>query len=310
MTRYSLKTCLPVVLVLLWSVTIHVLPGYAQSPAGKSVVKCVVLISMKIKPYLEAVEGIKSYFKDNDEIDLRFLNLETARQEWGDPPLIPKGRDERYAGIAIGPEAVLYLKKVSLDKAFLKLYTMVLDPESLLSVEDRFSGIFLSIDPEVQIRKIQANLPMVKHLGIIYDPRYNSGYVEKALDISSQVGLSLHALKVGDKSQVPGVLRKNWEHIDALLMIPDYTVISSSLVKFIIKDGLTNSVPVIGYNRFFIQSGALMAFEYDYEKIGRDTAKLAQKALSNPGTLRSVPATFKMHVNQNIADQLGVNHLK
>lgn len=41
--------------------------------------------------------------------------------------------------------------------------------------------------------------------------------------------------------------------MDALWLIPDRTVISESIVKYVIKEAFLRKVPVIGYNRFFMK---------------------------------------------------------
>jgi putative ABC transport system substrate-binding protein len=92
-----------------------------------------------------------------------------------------------------------------------------------------------------------------------------------------------------------------------LLLIPDPTVISASLIKYIIKDGISNRVPVIGYNRFFIQNGALMAFVYDYEQIGKETALMLREILFEKKVCRSNPAAFTVVINQRIARQFNIS---
>jgi putative ABC transport system substrate-binding protein len=60
----------------------------------------------------------------------------------------------------------------------------------------------------------------------------------KAAAEASSLDLKIVPLKVSSKKDIPVVLKQNWENIDALWLIPDQTVISESIVQYMIKDAL------------------------------------------------------------------------
>lgn len=277
-----------------------------EGRGGEPSATCTVLISMKIRPYLEALEGIKKVFGRDKTVDLESYYLTDVESSWKKSAYIKQDYDH-HAVIALGPEALAFLTENSPDPGVHKVYSMIVDPVVPSSRETSFCGYFLSVDANEQLYWINRVLPAVSRLGILYDPRYNSDYVDRALQVSMEQEITVEPLTVGSKRDVPETLRVNWKKIDALLLIPDATVISSSLVKYIIKDALSNKVPVIGYNRFFLKNGALMAFTYDYEAIGMDTANYVKQLMMEQIHCREAESRFSITVNKPIADQLGID---
>jgi putative ABC transport system substrate-binding protein len=118
--------------------------------------------------------------------------------------------------------------------------------------------------------------------------------------------LKIVPLKVSSKKDIPVVLKQNWENIDALWLIPDQTVISESIVQYIIKDALFKKTPVIGYNRFFYESGAAVAFVFDYEELGRQTGRMAVSVLMGKACEKE-PPVFHVWLNLRVIDKLGLD---
>ena len=273
-----------------------------SSPAAR----CTILISMKIKPYAETVEGIKAYFQTHPAIDTDYYYLEDVKESWNEDIL---GQVDQYAHravIAIGPEAGGFVREQSMDQDVYRIFSMILNHSVVAISDPPACGIFLSIDAGDQLKSLREAAPEIKSLGILHDPANNSDYLEKAGKIGPDLGFDIVPLAVDSKNEVPAILRQNWPRLDSLLLIPDATVISSSLVQFIIKDGISNGVPVIGYNRFFLRSGALISFVYDYKKIGEDTAAYTQRLINGSVTCKTERASFKTLVNERIAKQLDV----
>lgn len=270
--------------------------------------QCLVLISMKIKPYLEALEGIKTYLSAFPEITIESFFLEDVEASWRKESPFLNGNHQYRSIIAVGPEAALYFRLNPPDRSIIKIFTMISNPSTIIpQQESSFCGIFLSVDAGEQIPWVAKSLPDIKTLGILYNPHHNRDYVATAKASGITAGVRIEPLMVESRDQVPDLLRKNWHRLDGLLLIPDATVISASLIKYIIKDGISNNIPVIGYNRFFIQNGALMAFVYDYEQIGKETALMLREVLFEKRVCRSNPAAFTVVINQRIARQLDIS---
>ncbi len=53
-----------------------------------------------------------------------------------------------------------------------------------------------------------------------------------------------------------------------------------ALLTHLVKDALLHGIAVVGYNHFFIEIGAVLALNIDYERVGILGAKLAEDILS------------------------------
>ena len=261
---------------------------------------CTILISSRIKPYMQAVKGVKSRLEPVQDITARYFFIKDISKA----DVLGPAVSQNQGIMAVGPEALVMLNSWNLGPDVHKFFTMVLDPLERISLPGDFCGLFLTVNPDVQIPLIKDRLPWIKKLGVLFDPENNAGYVTKAVSLACSLGFEVVPIKTTAQSQVPDMLRKNWEAIDALLLIPDASIISSSLVNLIIKEGISNRVPTIGYNHFFIHNGALMAFVYDYEAIGANTADMAVSVLCLHGTCTPEPAGVKVLLNKALADRL------
>ena len=182
---------------------------------------------------------------------------------------------------------------------------MVLNPPKISGQTETACGVPLDVPAKRQLEMIDQGLRAVKRLGLLYDPRYNSEFFMKAAAEAPSLDLKIVPLKVSSKKDIPVVLKQNWENIDALWLIPDQTVISESVVQYIIKDALFKKIPVIGYNRFFYESGATLAFVFDYEELGRQTGRLAANMLMGKACEKENPV-FHVWLNLRVIDKLGM----
>lgn len=182
---------------------------------------------------------------------------------------------------------------------------MVLNPENVLPAEAPACGIGLNIPVTTQLETIATAMPHVRRLGLLYDPANNTPFFEAAGRAAVQRNVELVPLKVGARKEIPGILKAGWPRIDALWLIPDRTVISETLVRYVIKEALLQGRPVVGYNRYFYDSGAALAFIFDYAELGAQTGRLALATLRG-GACGSVPPGFHAWLNARVLEKIGI----
>lgn len=271
--------------------------------AGSLAKSCTVLISSRIKPYMETVKGLQRRLESVQEIKTRYLFIKDISKA----DVIDSLTLRNQGVVAVGPEALLLLNSWELNPSVHKFFTMVLDPLKRIPRAEEYCGLFLSMSPDVQIPSIKRKLPWIEKLGILFDPGNNSEYVRQALAIAFGLGFNIVPIRADSQDNVPRVLRENWGKIDALLLIPDASIISSSLVTLIMKEGISNRVPVVGYNHFFLHNGALMAFVYNYEEIGKQTADMIVSVLLSDNSCLRRPAQIETKINNELALQLEID---
>ena len=279
-------------------------PAYAdlESPASFRVA---VIVSYKIRPYLEALDGIETTLKasENIETDVFFLN---RSEEDNSDAFRQKLEQISFNGIiAVGPEAAVFAWQTFPDDFVIKLFSMVLNPHKLnLARYDRLCGVSLNISASDQVRVISRAMPGVKTIGLLFDPAQNIDFYQSALFATRELDVILVPLTVTSRKDLTTVLSSHWSGIDLLWLVPDHTVITESLVKYMIKKGISKRVPVAGYNRFFYQSGACIAFVTDYRETGRKTAAMLTSVLGGGSRCIQGPF-FETWVNERVLKKIG-----
>lgn len=264
-----------------------------------------LILSQNIRPYLEAAEGINSVLKEISGAEVNLFALEKLK---GKSKLTFKHRiseEEYHLIIGIGPEAAHIMEDSLADLPQPKVYSMVLLPMENIP----FCGVSLNIPVQEQLEKIHLSLPFIKRLGLLYDPVNNSSLFLVASAYSEQVGIDIVPLSVSSKTEIPGILDSHLSEIDGIWLIPDQTVISETIIQYVTKEALFQKRPVIGYNRFFYESGAAVAFIFNYEELGRQTAEIALN-LIHTGTCMNQPPMFHTWLNQRIYERLDIEPIQ
>lgn len=294
-------------IIFIFSVSyLLVFPDFSLSNGNNNIA---VVISKKIKPYLNVLEGITeritqdlTKIKDSNKIEIFFLSNSDKNNKKIHFQLL-NGQYDLY--VAVGPEAADLVWAVNGNLKHSKIYTAVLDPDAIITISPATCGISLRIPVKTQIRKIAHSFPEIKHIGLIFDPDHNQWFYEKASGAAKNHGIKIIPLHVDSKIQIPKVIKNNWKKIDCIWMIPDRTVISEKIIQYIIKQGIYNNKGVIGYNSFFIRSGAFFAFEFDYKKLGIQTGKKIESYLEN-GICSQEPPLFNKIINYKIIRKIGI----
>jgi len=101
-------------------------------------------------------------------------------------------------------------------------------------------------------------------------------------------GVEIVPIPVSSESEVPAAFsafkkgRKPEE--TALLFIPDRTVSSGGTLSYLFKESLAAAIPVIGFNSWFADNGAVLSFAIDYAAVGTQAASAARALpIEGPG---------------------------
>lgn len=277
--------------------------GFAERQAPPRVN---IIVSQNIRPYVEAADAMRKALEERLDADIEVFGLYrykgNARQSLADRLSDP---DAPGLNISVGPEATAFLWEEIDPGAGRKFYSIVLNPEKISPLVDPDCGISLNIPPRIQLDEIRQSLPGMRRVGIFYDPAVNSGFFEKAAQAAFRQEMGLVPAMVASKKEIPEKLAAMLPVVDCIWLIPDRTVISESIAQYIIKQSVLKGVPVIGYNQFFYDSGAAVAFVFDYAALGRQTARMVAGAWRQSRCPDRVPA-FKVWINRSVYEKLHI----
>lgn len=268
--------------------------------------KIAVVVSMTIRPYMDAAEGIRQIVTEKTRAGLDFFKLEDYQSERRRVLADRLSTGGFQTCIAVGPEAAGFIWNEVHDRNIaIRLYTMVLNPQNVIPRQDILCGIPLNIPADRQIGDIAESLPDLKAVGLLFDPAHNQQFFTDASLSAENVGFNLVPIRVRTNKEIPMILRELWTGIDALWLIPDQTVISESLVRYIIKEAIANGVAVVGYNRFFYDSGAGMAMVLDYHRIGRQMGHYWLARMAGEGCQPKIP-DYQILLNRVVLEKIGL----
>jgi putative ABC transport system substrate-binding protein len=279
------------------------IPG-AVSAAEPSAGRAAILVSSTIRPYLEAAEGAADTLQSAGGIAPATFQLD--KYPANDLSDLSRSLSAEAFDllIAVGPAAARFAWSLADEFAGRRLYAMVLDPEKVIGAATPACGVSLNIPVTSQLTAIRSGLPAVRRLGVLFDPSHNRGLPAEAGPAAAPLGLSIVPLAVSSKTEIPRVLEGAWDRVDALWLVPDRTVISESIVEYVIRESIYRKVPVIGYNRFFYDSGSSLAFVIDYREVGAASARQAVRVMNGETCGESAPP-FQLWVNTRVMDRLG-----
>ncbi len=258
-----------------------------------------LLISSEIKPFMMMVKGFEAAI---DRPSIRIFFDKKGLPYSKDPMFSRFDSSAFSAVVAVGPRALSFMDKKKWKSPL--FYSMVLNPREHVSKGADLCGISLNIFSLNQFSMIHIILPEVRRIGVIYNPENNQKWFDSASVFAKIKGITLIPLLVAQESDVRGLFMKK-PKIDALLFIPDATVISRSLIRYIIKKSYLYSIPAIGYNRFFHESGCAVSFDIDYTAVGVQTAKVVELFFEKK-ECRSLGPDYKILVNEKVVKTLGV----
>ena len=264
----------------------------------------IIIKSSDIIPYQKAIEGFKRRFSQgvfqeysiNEDIDKGKSILEYALKKGGD--LI----------LAVGPEAA-YLVGIH-SSSVPKVFTMVLNPEKLLDDTILYHGVSLNLPIGFQLERIKMAFPKRRRVGILYTQEQNQKIVDSISRKAVDSDLHIVSLPIASQKDIPRVFNSPQFNVDILWIIPDRTIGSEKIIKYLIKRMLLKKIPVVGFNEWFTDNGAILSFYLDDQEIGEQTAELAQKLLLKVNSLTSVihePLSLRTIVNLKVAGKLGIS---
>src|SRR4029079_451273 len=204
-------------------------PGFAAMGESESLaIEIAILKSSSISAYDQAITGFKSTAPAGaiySEYDVQG-DLDQGRK------LAKKIRtSEASLIVAVGLKAALAAKLEIVDIPI--VYMMILDPSKHNLTAPNLTGTLLEILAESQFKILGAFLPDLRRMGLLS----NSGNQAKLKDTIAQAAtqsFQLQAYAVESDKEVPQQLRSLLASTDALLLVPDSTVLTNESIGFIL----------------------------------------------------------------------------
>ena len=268
-----------------------------------------ILTNKGIKQYDQSIAGFETELaQKNFNVSYNIYDQDLAQN----PSIVGEILDTKPNHVlAVGTEKALFAKENFKDLPV--VFSMVLDPieggivESWDNSGKNLSGVSLKISVEKQFEKLKKILPDVKSVGMLYDAKNKQGLRLEAEHAAQNLGLRLVAKSVISKADVADALDELVTEVDCLWAGVDTLIYNPQSAKHILLTTLRSKIPFMAFSSHYVDAGALMALECDYEDIGKQTADIVTKILAgeSPGSIPiEFPRKLKLITNQNTAEVL------
>lgn len=268
----------------------------ASLPAYNNVLKGIENVLSREIPALgpKAIQAhnIKTYILSKDESHGP-LKLDILKEQ---PHLV----------VAIGSNSLSLMKDV-MDIPV--IYLMVPYPDKEIQEQNNVTGINMNISAEQQLSALVDNIPQVKRVGLLYDPKNSSEFVQEAMAAAGKKNISLLAVEVTEGNKVPGELAKLAGRIDCFWMLPDRTVLTPQTVDFMFLFSLENKIPILTFSKKYLDMGAVISVSFDTYDMGKQAGEIALQILDNTYQSKVLPAGIRkviVHKNELTAKTLGI----
>lgn len=292
----------------------------SSEQASSDVVKVGVLQYMEHESLTAAREGFVAEleangYKEGEKLVLDYQNAQ------GDQANLQTISEQLIDGndivLAIATPSAQSLATVSTETPI--VFTAVTDPLSADLVEsiEKPGGLLTGTSDQAPIDKqvelLGQAVPDAKTVGILYTTsEWNSEVqVEQAKELLEKAGYKVVVKGITSSNEVQDATTSLMKDVDALFIPTDNTV--ASTMTMIGELSVEHKVPVIGGSTDMVDEGGLLTYGTNYEALGRQTAKMAIKIIEGANvseTAVEYPETVSLHVNEEMAQKLGIDTSK
>ncbi|MCL4935579.1 ABC transporter substrate-binding protein [Streptococcus suis] len=292
----------------------------SSEQASSDVVKVGVLQYMEHESLTAAREGFVAEleangYKEGEKLVLDYQNAQ------GDQAILQTISEQLIDGndivLAIATPSAQSLATVSTETPI--VFTAVTDPLSADLVEsiEKPGGLLTGTSDQAPIDKqvelLGQAVPDAKTVGILYttSERNSEVQVEQAKELLEKAGYKVVVKGITSSNEVQDATTSLMKDVDALFIPTDNTV--ASTMTMIGELSVEHKVPVIGGSTDMVDEGGLLTYGTNYEALGRQTAKMAIKIIEGANvseTAVEYPETVSLHVNEEMAQKLGIDTSK
>ncbi len=261
--------------------------------------KVLAVVSVPVAPYEQAIKG----FEHACGVEVQRLLISDQK----DKDVLKKISEIRPDMVlAVGRDALLIARRV---KTIPIVYSMVLNPQSLVAGENTISGVSMNLPPEKQLRELVKVIPALRTVGLLYDPVQSGAFVQGVRDAAAKMDVGLVATAIRRPRDVPQFINGMKGRVGVFWMLPDITVVTPETVESLLLFSLEHRVPILTFSEKYLEMGAMLSIGIDPFDIGAQAGEMAQKIFSGSKVreVRHVDARKALlSVNLKIAAQLGI----
>lgn len=170
------------------------------------------------------------------------------------------------------------------------------------------TGASLDIPIDIQFRYFSEVVSGLKRIGVLYTDN-TASLIREAEKVARAKGLELVPIAVNDPRDLPAALDSLASSVDGLWSVADPNLFDPRATRYILLNTIRKGLPLMGFSRHVVESGALFALDFDYKAIGFQAGGLGSRILDgeNPA---GIPVTMAdviwFHYNEKTASHINL----
>lgn len=214
----------------------------------------------------------------------------------------------RLAETVQGADVVLALgstaaRAVAPLRPRLWLYALVQEPAKL-GLDATVPGLPMYVRPARQLEVLRTLSASARRVGIAYDPQASKALVDDYALAADAAQMTLVRAEASSTRDVATAVRKLLGEVDALVLIPDATVLSTESFRFIIQTSIASRKIVVGFSEGMTKAGATLSLEATPDELGRRAGAVARQLLAGGPLTEGAPAET-LTINARAATLIG-----
>jgi len=173
----------------------------------------------------------------------------------------------------------------------------------------RTAFLRMDVSPHEKLAALKRILPGARRVGAVYDPQQCADQVQLLQEAASRMGIDLEARPVSSTKMAIHELEDIMQHVDALVMLYDKTVLAPQSLEQMYILSFRHRVPVVGLSEKYVRLGALCSLDIDIADLGRTAWPWARRCMRAGGACAGVQypeARWSLYLNATIGPKMGI----
>jgi putative tryptophan/tyrosine transport system substrate-binding protein len=179
------------------------------------------------------------------------------------------------------------------------VYGLVIAPPK--SARSNVTGVYMSTPASEYVATVRKYLPSIKWVSVVGSQNLMNVLLGSA---PPQVA----AYHVGSSSDLVNTVSR-LNNAEALLLLPDVNLLTSSVMENVYLFSFRNNVPLLGISEGNVKQGSLLALVFDPKTVSRQIGEKVQNILKGTAAADippSPPRKFNLFINTNTARKMGI----
>jgi len=172
----------------------------------------------------------------------------------------------------------------------------------------QITGASLNIPEDIQFKYFKKIVPNMKKVGVLYTAN-TAPLIPQAKIVAKRLGLELIPALVEEFRDLPLALDSLTANTDGIWSVADPRLFGSKATKYIITRTLRTQIPLMGFSRNLVASGALFSLDFDYKAVGFQAGEIVNRVLAGEKPAKIPVSSTDLiwfHYNEKTAQHIDV----